>query len=196
MKSLALPILILCAGCARETATTSLDAAPGDTGATSSVDAGASPDAEDAGSRGPRHCVYNGRTIPAGMVFSDGCNQCYCEAAGFGRGCTGDVCEATCTAALCACGTDGGPVEAGACMVQCTAQGQCGQGAGGTNPCLFDPGCEPAVGYCVHTQPGCGYAETPNVPSTATEGVICGCDGVTYAGPCPKVPYRHVGPCP
>lgn len=30
-----------------------------------------------------RYCLASeGRIIPTGMVFSDGCNQCYCEAAG------------------------------------------------------------------------------------------------------------------
>lgn len=132
-----------------------------------------------------------GRVIPTGMVYSDGCNQCWCNGPGLSPRCDGGVCLATCTAASCSCpGADAGAAECP--PLRCRAQGDCA----GRQPCLFDPGCDDPVGYCVNTQPTCGYADQPNVVATSSSSqTFCGCDGVTYEGSCAKVPYRHAGPC-
>jgi hypothetical protein len=142
-------------------------------------------EARDASVDGGASCFTpEGREIPAGTVFAAGNGAyCRCETAGFGFGCTNGRCEPACFEA-----PDGG-------TTRCMSGSECASGT-----CLFDPGCTGEPGYCVVGSTACqvGVGQPPG-PPVADAGVeffnFCGCDGVTYHGPCVTVPYRHTGNC-
>ena len=138
-------------------------------------------------------CILSsGRMIPAGMSFGDdeGCNQCWCEAAGFGLGCEDSRCEPVCTAAAC-------PQEESVGTATCTSDNDCGPPGLNSPTCFFDPGCINPQGYCVRVQNGCGSRGqvTPWDPQNPHPERFCGCDGITYVGSCPLIPYAHPGRC-
>lgn len=119
-----------------------------------------------------------GRTIGTSLWYGGGraaCNMCRCDAPD----------ESFCYAAGC---PDASAVQ------RCQTSADCDV----DHTCLFDQGCDAAAGYCVPAAQGC-RPEPPPVPAFNTPpGVarFCGCDGRTYASPCPTVRYRHAGACP
>jgi hypothetical protein len=62
---------------------------------------------------------------------------------------------------------------------------------------MFDQGCGDPIGYCTQVQSSCNRLPLqPSSPSSGESMYFCGCDGNTYAGICPTVPFAHTGPCP
>lgn len=129
-------------------------------------------------------CTSQGHTIPGGLHFADGCNDCVCV---FSPLCAPNDCRGACTGRPC----DGGVHGSGTCTSSTTCEG---------GPCLFFPGCEAISGRCANPattpcRPGQRRPYDPDAGVTPAQ-LFCGCDGVTYEGNCPVVPYAHAGPCP
>ncbi len=173
MKRLLLLFGLVCAACSDGVST--LDGGPG------VVDGGVRPVCQQSRDGGG----VVGRGMHAGEPT--GCNSCRCEAfppdGGLGILCTAAACLA-----------DAGPANVGPDYPRCTSHAECGNHSPSYNVCLFNQGCDQPFGYCVRVQSFC-RAE-PAVPATAgDEQVFCGCDGTTYEGDCPVVPYAHAGAC-
>jgi hypothetical protein len=124
--------------------------------------------------------LADGRRIPAGAAYSEGCNCCVCRSTGQ------PICQAG------ACGNDGGSPR-GSCQSDqdCVAQG--------LGVCMFDPGCDSARGTCAMNGACPLFMVTDMAPFQ-----YCGCDGNTYSiiesstqpREYPYRPYRHYGACP
>ena len=125
--------------------------------------------------------------VGAGLISGEpsGCNMCNC---GWLQTTCGDGgCELSCTAAACI-------PDAEVMPTVCTSGAECGQTAPRYRACAFNAGCEDPSGFCIRVQSFCDTLTA--VPAGDDAAVTyCGCDGVTYEGPCPLVPYRHSGPC-
>jgi hypothetical protein len=122
----------------------------------------------------------DGRRIPAGAAYSEGCNCCVCRSTGE------PICQAV------ACGNDGGSTP-GSCQSDqdCVAQG--------LGVCMFDPGCDSPRGTCA-VNGACPLFMVVDMEPFQ----YCGCDGNTYSiiesstqpREYPYRPYRHYGACP
>jgi hypothetical protein len=134
----------------------------------------------DGGAGGATLCnLADGRRIPAGAAFTDGCNCCVCTSSG----------EVACQGAGCN--------DAGFDPRVCTSDQDCV--AQGRFLCVFDPGCESPHGLCM----GSGGVCPLYLVSDLAPFEYCGCDGATYAissstsqpRQYPTKPYRHYGAC-
>lgn len=121
--------------------------------------------------------LSDGRQVPAGAVYNDGCNCCVCLA-------TGRVCEgAGCLI------PDGGVGD-----IRCQSDSDCAAALSSAAVCIFDQGCSPGIGTCSHT-PICPLFGGPYAQD------YCGCDGQTFhvgiagAKQYPDRPYSHLGGC-
>lgn len=130
----------------------------------------------------------SGVRVGAGLVSGEptACNQCICS--GSGNSCPPEGCSFSCTAVACL------PSFGPPARTPCTSSAECGDGAPTYNICVYNLGCEAPSGYCIAIQSTCPTAQATPADAGA-ESRYCGCDGVTYEGPCPVVPYRHAGPC-
>ena len=125
----------------------------------------------------------DGRRIPAGAAFSDGCNCCVCTSSA----------QSACQGA--ACVGDAAYSLPGSCQSDqdCLAQGD--------STCVFDPGCDSPRGTCLRGAGVCPLFAVSDLGAAPSQ--YCGCDGVTYAltgsvtfpREYPYRPYRHVGAC-
>ena len=125
--------------------------------------------------------LSDGRQVPVGATFSDGCNCCTCLSTG-----------ARCQAAFCA-----GPTGDGGYWTDkapCQSDADCSVSMGLGAICIFDQGCSPQQGRC-NFNGICplflGYSQD-----------YCGCDGKTFqigvagANGYPDRGYSHLGTCP
>jgi hypothetical protein len=133
--------------------------------------------APDAGPANATCDLADGRRIPVGAVYNDGCNCCVCLA-------TGGACQAV------AC-VDGGSFQWGA---RCQSDSDCAAAMFSGAVCMFDQGCSPGQGVCSATM----YC--PLEVGIAQD--YCGCDGQTFhvgiqgAKQYADRPYSHLGACP
>jgi hypothetical protein len=120
--------------------------------------------------------LSDGRQVPVGAVFSDGCNCCLCLPDYFG------LCQGA-----------GSTID----RTPCRNDDDCAVSSQPGAWCVFDQGCSPGQGHCVSTY----YDICPLYEGEfATD--YCGCDGKTFtlgvAGTPhhPDRPYAHLGKCP
>ncbi|MCA9552143.1 MAG: hypothetical protein KC933_19035 [Myxococcales bacterium] len=134
------------------------------------------------------------REVGDGMMSGEtgGCAVCQCQCS------EADGCEFACTLGLCLELPPAG-VTVGPDYPLCTTDADCGgTPTSGMNRCLFEMGCLDPVGLCTATPTYSlcpDYAEPAPADTPESEPTYCGCDGVTYLGYCPVVPYAHPGPC-
>jgi hypothetical protein len=144
-------------------------------------------------------CERGGVQIPYAMRYADEGNECWCGTAAthpcrpFGNSacddppyeppqCTASPCPMLCHSAA----------IAPEVPRTCTSTTPCAEGG----YCRFAPGCGEPRGQCVYTQTFCRTEAVPFLPAQHPPWMMfCGCDGVTYWGDCPNVPYAHSGPC-
>ncbi len=147
-----------------------------------SLDAEADAGVPDLGPTGM--CESNGRQYPTGIVFGDGCNFCLCD-------CDESGCMTRCTGAACDVGVQS------ALYPRCLTHDDCRphpDGGVARAVCLYDPGCNEPLGTCVLVDSICPR-DLPAEPTDGGAPGFCGCDGVTYSGICPTVPYERPGAC-
>jgi hypothetical protein len=171
-----LVIIVLYAGCSRETRGLDLD--------------GSTPDAQ--------RSVAEICGVDANHHVFD-CDAGGCMIRSSNRTCAPDVpCALDDGTGFCVCQPKQGPNQ-GVCSLcvfdflasgdaagclrsepySCTADTDCPSGV-----CVFDPGCDQHAGHCSATR--CSYpAKT-----------FCGCDGVAFEASCPGKAWSHVGACP
>ncbi len=157
---------------------------------------------EDAGE--PEFCALESGAfrVGAGLISGEpsGCNQCLCGNSGQTT-CPDGGCRFLCTAGLCRRDADAGTADGaeprpprGPRYPRCLSNAECGNVRPSYDVCAFNAGCENPSGFCISAQSFCREPEAVEA-TPEDESVYCGCDGKTYRGPCPKVPYRHSGPC-
>ena len=128
--------------------------------------------------------LADGRQVPVGAIFSDGCGCCVCLVDGpqcFGVGCVRHG--------------DGG-VGLGVDEIPCRSDGDCTAAGYSGMWCVFDQGCSPGQGLCTAGW----YGDCPGGEGKAAD--YCGCDGQTLGNVdgsfalYPNRPYAHLGTCP
>jgi len=126
--------------------------------------------------------LADGRRLPVGAVYGDGCNCCLCLATG-----------GNCQMALCRGSVDSGQAY-WTDTTPCQSDADCAVSMGSGALCIFDQGCSPQQGRCNF-----------NGICPLSEGYArdyCGCDGKTFhvgatpGGECPNRGYSHLGACP
>jgi hypothetical protein len=126
--------------------------------------------------------LSDGRRLPVGAIYSDGCNCCLCLANG-----------GNCQAALCRGPADGGQAY-WTDTTPCQSDADCAVSMWAGALCIFDQGCSPQQGRC-----------NSNGICPLSEGYArdyCGCDGKTFhvgatpGGEYPNRGYSHLGACP
>jgi len=126
--------------------------------------------------------LSDGRRLPVGAIYSDGCNCCLCLATG-----------GNCQAALCSGPPDSGPGY-WTDTTPCQSNADCAVSMGRGAVCIFDQGCFPQQGRCNF-----------NGICPLSEGYArdyCGCDGQTFhvdaipGGDYPNRGYAQLGACP
>ncbi len=136
--------------------------------------------------------------VGAGMwaTASTGCANCRCSRelgdAGQVGGDDSSRWELVCDQNAC----PGPPSNVGPEYPSCSGHSDCSPDPGSPryHVCVFNSGCVSPSGYCMRGMSRCmRLGETAATPGEGE--VFCGCDGVTYSGNCPVVPYRHAGPC-
>jgi hypothetical protein len=129
--------------------------------------------------------LADGRKVPVGAMYADGCNCCMCLPE---RG--------VCQGAACRDPVDGGtPGIYWTNPMHCRGDADCATAIYPRAWCVFDQGCSPGEGHCVNT-----YYDVC-IGGEGTSYDYCGCDGQTFtlgkAGvPAhPDRPYAYVGKC-
>ena len=122
----------------------------------------------------------DGRRIPAGASYANGCNCCVCTPDG----------QPACQGAACSVpGGDGGALDH--YPLTCQSDADCLSGV-----CAFNPGCNSPSGTCM----GGRVCPLFVLGATPVDQIqYCGCDGTTFSlellRQYPYRPYRHVGAC-